>query len=55
VIDVRVGDDDSFHLKVMQGEDCLDLINLITGIDDDRLFGRFISENGTIALQWADR
>ena len=50
VVDVGVGDDDLADGEVVLVEDAEDARDVVAGIDDDRLEGGFVAQDGTVAL-----
>jgi hypothetical protein len=55
VVDVGVSDDDLLDLKVVFLEKGEDVFEIITGVDDHCFAGGFVSDDGAVALQGADR
>ena len=54
VIDVRVRADDCAHLEPVAANDRHDALDLVAGIDNDRITGSPVTENRAIALQQAN-
>ena len=55
VVDVRVSDDNPLHCQPVPLQDRLDSVDFVTRIDDNCLPSGFVSKNGAVALQHADR
>ena len=55
MIDVRMGTDDGFDLKLVAAEQAKDTFDFIAGIDDDGLERAWITDDGAVALQHAHR
>ena len=55
VIDVRVGADDGFDGELVAAEETKEAFDFVTRIDDDALKGARVTDDGTIALQHANR
>ena len=54
MVDVGVGDDDLLEGELVAGKGGDDAGDVVAGIDDDRLVGGFVSEDGAVALERAD-
>jgi hypothetical protein len=54
VIDMRMRDDNRFHLKIMPPQYLQNIFDLIARIDDHRLARLLIPENRAITLQRTD-
>ncbi len=55
VVDVGVGDDDLLDGEIVSGEQGHDAGDVVAGIDDDGFAGGLVTEDGTVALEGADR
>jgi len=55
VVDVGVGDDDVLDLEIVFLEESKNIFEIIAGIDDHGFAGGFVSDDGAVALQGADR
>jgi hypothetical protein len=55
VIDVGVSDDDVLDLQAVTVEDCLNLGDVIAGIDNNSFMGLLVPEDRAVALEQADR
>ena len=55
MVDVGVGDDDLLYREAMLGQPRQNAGHVIARIDDHRLAGDFIAQDGAVALQRADR
>jgi hypothetical protein len=55
VVDVGVGADDGLHGELVAPEETQDAFHLIARIDDDAFERARIADDGTVALQHADR
>ena len=54
MVDVGVGDDDLFDLKIVFADYAEDVFDLVAGVDDHGFVGGFVTDYRAVALQGAD-
>ena len=55
VVQMAVGEPDALDGDAGLGDGGEDLIDVAAGIDDDRLLGGVVPQDGAVLLEWGDR